>query len=189
MEKALSPIFLTSDGTTGQIRNRVANTAIVTTPVNLLTDHHDYFYVQLAVEPVSGTLTFSGVGMLGPGTQAVGYYTAAELVPNRAMYTKKPGTCSSGPTRTTTRSRTRATCSPWSARGPEPTLGGMPLPPGPATHPAIQMARWVHNPFPVLDECRARFGDMFTLRLPIVPNGMVLVSDPGARQGGLRPGP
>ncbi len=87
MEKALSPIFLTSDGTTGQIRNRAANTAIVTTPVNLLTEHHDYFYVQLMVEPVSGTLCFSGVGMLGPGTQAVGFFTAAELVPNRSKYT------------------------------------------------------------------------------------------------------
>ncbi len=40
------------------------------------------------------------------------------------------------------------------------------------------MARWVRNPFPVMDECLARFGDMFTLRLPIVPGGMVLVSDP-----------
>jgi cytochrome P450 len=54
----------------------------------------------------------------------------------------------------------------------------MSLPPGPTTlHPSIQVVRWVRNPMQVMDECRARFGDTFTLRLP--PFGaMVLVSDP-----------
>ncbi len=53
----------------------------------------------------------------------------------------------------------------------------MALPPGPALHPVLQVVRWVRNPFRVMDECHARFGDTFTLRLP--PFGkMVVVSNP-----------
>jgi cytochrome P450 len=39
------------------------------------------------------------------------------------------------------------------------------------------MARWLRAPFPMLDECHARFGDYFTLRLPRLPR-VVLVADP-----------
>ena len=53
----------------------------------------------------------------------------------------------------------------------------MALPPGPALHPVFQVVRWVKNPFRVMDECHAQFGDTFTLRLP--PFGkMVVVSNP-----------
>ena len=55
----------------------------------------------------------------------------------------------------------------------------MPLPPGPTLAPPLQVVRWIRNPFRLMDECRARFGDTFTLRLP--PSGpMVLFSDPEA---------
>ena len=59
---------------------------MVTTAVTALTAHHDFFYVQLSVEPKSGTLCFSAVGMLSPGTAAAGYYAGVELIPNRAKY-------------------------------------------------------------------------------------------------------
>jgi cytochrome P450 len=55
----------------------------------------------------------------------------------------------------------------------------MALPPGPDLAPALQMVRWIRNPFRLLDESHERFGDTFTLRLP--PFGaMVLFSDPEA---------
>jgi cytochrome P450 len=54
----------------------------------------------------------------------------------------------------------------------------MPLPPGPSTPPAIQVLRWIHSPFRVMAECHARFGDAFTMRLPRMPSGVVVVSDP-----------
>jgi len=54
----------------------------------------------------------------------------------------------------------------------------MPLPPGPSTPPAIQVLRWIRSPFRVMDECQARFGDAFTMRLPGMPAGVVLVADP-----------
>jgi cytochrome P450 len=53
----------------------------------------------------------------------------------------------------------------------------MALPPGPSTPPAIQVVRWLSTPFRVMEECRARFGDVFTLRFPRMP-GVVVVADP-----------
>lgn len=40
--------------------------------------------------------------------------------------------------------------------------------------------RWIRSPFRVLDECQARFGDAFTMRLPRMPGGVVVVADPAA---------
>lgn len=56
----------------------------------------------------------------------------------------------------------------------------MRLPPGPETLPALQVLRWMRVPFRVLDECHARFGDAFTMRLPGLSNGVVVVSEPAA---------
>jgi len=54
----------------------------------------------------------------------------------------------------------------------------MPLPPGPSTPAIIQILRWIRTPFQVLEQCQARFGDAFTMRLPQAPSGVVVVSDP-----------
>ncbi len=86
MESALTPVYLRTDGTTAQIKTRAGN-AIVNTAVSALTAHHDFFYVQVSVEPQSGTLCFDGAGILAPGTVAAGYYAQSELIPNRAKYT------------------------------------------------------------------------------------------------------
>ncbi len=51
------------------------------------------------------------------------------------------------------------------------------LPPATTVPKAIQLARWLKNPAPVLEESQARFGDIFTLRMTYVPNFVVL-SDP-----------
>ncbi len=86
LEKSITPLYFWGDGTTAQIRTRDGK-AVVTTADTGLTAQHDFFYVQLSVEPQSGTLCLSGVGMQSPGTAAAGYYTGAELIPNRAKYT------------------------------------------------------------------------------------------------------
>src|SRR5580692_3083525 len=54
----------------------------------------------------------------------------------------------------------------------------MPLPPGPDTHPVLQMIRWVRNPLPVMEQAHRRFGDTFTMRLAGIPEPLVLVSHP-----------
>lgn len=86
MEKSITPLYLTTDGTTAQIKTR-SGTAIVDVAVSSLTSQHDYFYVQLSVEPKSGTLCFSSVGMGGPGTVAAGYYVSQVMIPSLSSYT------------------------------------------------------------------------------------------------------
>ncbi|MGH7272713.1 MAG: cytochrome P450 [Polyangiaceae bacterium] len=56
----------------------------------------------------------------------------------------------------------------------------MPLPPGPNHHPLIQMARWIRNPFTVLEEGQRSFGDTFSLRLAGLEEPVVIVSSPEA---------
>jgi len=60
---------------------------------------------------------------------------------------------------------------------PEPEWPG--LPPGPETPPLLQAMRWVQWPIPFLEECAARYGDAFTIRLPGRPP-LVMVSHPDA---------
>jgi cytochrome P450 len=52
------------------------------------------------------------------------------------------------------------------------------LPPGPDSPPALQVFRWMTDPFKMMEDCHARFGDAFTLRLPMMPQGLAVVSDP-----------
>jgi cytochrome P450 len=52
------------------------------------------------------------------------------------------------------------------------------MPPGPNLPPALQMFRWIRDPFSVMEECHSRFGDAFTLRIPGFASGLVLLSDP-----------
>ena len=53
------------------------------------------------------------------------------------------------------------------------------LPPGPTTSRALQTVRWIYRPGPMLEDCRRRYGDMFTLR--IAHEGTwVFLADPDA---------
>jgi cytochrome P450 len=54
------------------------------------------------------------------------------------------------------------------------------LPPGPSTLPAIQLLHWIRKPFHLLEECQARFGDVFTLRVPGPASPFVIVASPEA---------
>jgi hypothetical protein len=83
---AKSPVYLLNNGTTSSIYERSTGVPLVTVNDSMLTAQHDYFIMQLAVEPVSGTLCFFGEGILGPGTVAAGYFGSHVLVPNHASY-------------------------------------------------------------------------------------------------------
>jgi hypothetical protein len=82
----ISPLYPQVNGNEYDIVERATGTNALSTTVTVLTAQHDYFYVQLAVEPQSGTLCFSGVGLEGPGTLAAGYYLSTEIIPHRASY-------------------------------------------------------------------------------------------------------
>jgi cytochrome P450 family 135 len=51
------------------------------------------------------------------------------------------------------------------------------LPPGPRASRLVQSVRWAHEPLPMLERCRQRYGDTFTLRLRHLGTWVVL-SDP-----------
>ncbi len=53
------------------------------------------------------------------------------------------------------------------------------LPIGPRSPSVVQMLRWIRRPIPMLEDCRTRYGDTFTIRFPAMPP-MVLFSDPAA---------
>jgi len=56
----------------------------------------------------------------------------------------------------------------------------MPLPPGPDGPPALLVLRWIRTPFRMLADNRARFGDVFTLRMPGLPHPIVVLGQPEA---------
>src|SRR4051794_35188127 len=51
------------------------------------------------------------------------------------------------------------------------------LPPGPATHPVVQVARWIARPTEFMNKTRRDYGDVFTVHLATV-GPIVFVSDP-----------
>jgi hypothetical protein len=83
----LTPVYLTNDGTTSHFFERSTGLPLVTTLDSALTAQHDYFFLELAVEPVSGTLCLFGEGIFGPGTAAAGYYGSQVVIPQHATYT------------------------------------------------------------------------------------------------------
>ena len=52
------------------------------------------------------------------------------------------------------------------------------LPPGPRVPRAVQMPAWLARPLWFAEQCRARFGDMFTVRIEDRP--WVMLADPAA---------
>lgn len=50
----------------------------------------------------------------------------------------------------------------------------MTLPPGPPQGASLQLVRWLRDPFPFLESCRARYGETFTLRIPGAPPFVVV---------------
>ena len=53
----------------------------------------------------------------------------------------------------------------------------MKLPDGPKLHPVFQLINWIARPFEYLEECAAKYGDIFTLRLFGFPP-LVFIADP-----------
>jgi hypothetical protein len=80
----LTPVYLSTDGVTARMIDRATGTQLVIAQVSDLGPHHDLFFLELAVEPQSGTLCFFGAGVLAPGTLAAAYYGSTQVVPGRA---------------------------------------------------------------------------------------------------------
>jgi hypothetical protein len=86
-DHGLTAVQVNGDGTNSWIRKLGTDAGIVSVLTTSLTGSHDYFILEMAVEPVSGTLCFAATGMLAPGTAAAAYWAANEVIPNRTTYT------------------------------------------------------------------------------------------------------
>jgi hypothetical protein len=86
-QSALTPVYLRNDGTTSHIYQRSTGLALVTADDSSLGTQHDFFMLELAVEPESGTLCLFGEGLYGAGTAAAGYFGSQVIVPNHPSYT------------------------------------------------------------------------------------------------------
>jgi cytochrome P450 len=62
------------------------------------------------------------------------------------------------------------------------------LPPGPTSHPALQIASWIRRPIPFMEECQARYGDTFTVRFPEFDR-IVISSEPEVAKDMFAAGP
>jgi hypothetical protein len=82
----MTSVYLSFDGTTAQFHRRRPAEVVLSTPATALNDGHDYFYLQMFVEPLSGTLCINAIGMYAPGTLAGSYWLATEIIPKRDMY-------------------------------------------------------------------------------------------------------
>lgn len=91
METSLTSIFVqvVNNGNQVQVIERKTQNKIVDQPVTALTATHDFFLVQMAVEPTTSTLAFMGYGLYSPGTAAMAWYVKNTLVPGRASYTDR----------------------------------------------------------------------------------------------------
>lgn len=89
--QSLTPVYVTVDSNamTASFVQRSTSAALVTAPMSMLTASHDYFVVQLAVEPTSGTLCFIAYGFFAPGTSAAAFWASTQMVPNRASFTNR----------------------------------------------------------------------------------------------------
>ena len=55
----------------------------------------------------------------------------------------------------------------------------MALPPGPSAPAIVQAMRWMRSPVDLMEDCRARFGETFTLRMARIGQ-LVFISDPSS---------
>ena len=69
------------------------------------------------------------------------------------------------------------------------------LPAGPTESPIVQTARWVARPIRFLEDCRRRYGDVFSVSFQGFHTPLVMVARPdmiralyGERRHGLPPG-
>ncbi len=83
----LTTLSLDGDGTNLWFSNRTTSAKLAQTALTDLTAHHDFFSVEVAVEPTSGTLFLAAIGMMAPGTAAAAYWSSTTLVPKRATFT------------------------------------------------------------------------------------------------------
>jgi hypothetical protein len=82
----LLPLTIAANDTNIWFQTTATSQPIAMTTFGDLTAHHDYFCVEVGLEPVSGTLVLTGLGMMAPGTAAAGYWMSSQVIPQRQSF-------------------------------------------------------------------------------------------------------
>jgi hypothetical protein len=86
LEASASPIYFASDTNNNYFDRRGAG-HLVTTLKTASTNAHDYFVVQLVMDPSTGTLSLVSYGFYFPGTAASEWYFANAILPRSGSST------------------------------------------------------------------------------------------------------
>jgi hypothetical protein len=88
-DSGASPVYNEYDGlnTLWFKRRDAGNAILATVSKSTLTATHDYFLVEVVLDPISGTLSLVLYGVDSPGTKAAAYYFADTMLPAIATYT------------------------------------------------------------------------------------------------------
>jgi hypothetical protein len=81
-----TPVLLSTDGNNSWVQNRKTAANIVFAPSTTVTGHHDYFVLEVVVEPISGSLCLFGYGFTGLGTMAAAYYFEKNVLPDPSKF-------------------------------------------------------------------------------------------------------
>ncbi len=89
LEAGASPVYYSADSVSGPLQSiafiaRDGGATLATTSAGSLTGSHDYFLVELVVDPSSGTLAFVCYGFSSTGTVAGAWYLSHLLLPATA---------------------------------------------------------------------------------------------------------
>ncbi len=86
--KVTKVYFSTNGVDTYSFKRRSNDVTLTSMTVSECTPHHDKFLIELATDPVSGTLTLIGYGVCGNGygTQAAAYFWSNVMLPSLGSY-------------------------------------------------------------------------------------------------------
>ena len=84
---AASEVYFTSTATTFSFVRRDTGAVLVSVASAQLSAHHDFFIVELVMDPSSGTLVAAAYGFEPPGTAAAAWYASHTILPALAQAT------------------------------------------------------------------------------------------------------
>lgn len=86
--RRISPIYSTqADGNMLEFRESGSDNVVMSTPYASITESHDFFVIQMARDPKTGTTSVLAYGFFDGGTKAAGWYFANELAPALSEFT------------------------------------------------------------------------------------------------------
>jgi hypothetical protein len=89
MQAAITPVYDTAAGSTLYILDRADSGVVVQVQNAAITAQDDYYVLQMAAEPTTGTLCLIAYGFGSGGTAAAAWYLSNTVLANTSAYTDR----------------------------------------------------------------------------------------------------